>query len=72
MLYVDPVLPPWLSDVTLRELRVGEQTFDIRFWRTEETTQFDVLRGDPTSITHREMTVWSDLLKRDVEDASGP
>ncbi|SAL78435.1 amylo-alpha-1,6-glucosidase [Caballeronia telluris] len=72
MLYIDAVLPPWLSDVTLRELRVGEQAFDIRFWRTEETTQFAVLRGDPASVAHREMTVWSDLLKRDVDDASCP
>ncbi|HEV2679362.1 MAG TPA: hypothetical protein VGV14_02585, partial [Rhodanobacter sp.] len=72
MLYIDPVLPPWLGDVTLRELRVGEQTFDIRFWRTEETTQFDVLRGDPASVAFRAMTVWSDLLKRDVEDAPCP
>ncbi|MFL9959298.1 glycogen debranching N-terminal domain-containing protein [Paraburkholderia nemoris] len=69
MLYVDPVLPPWLNDVTLRELRIGDQTFDIRFRWAGGTTRFDVLRGDPTSVRHREMTVWSDLLKRKVEDA---
>ncbi|HZZ02331.1 MAG TPA: amylo-alpha-1,6-glucosidase, partial [Paraburkholderia sp.] len=71
MLYVDPVLPPWLGDVTLRDLRVGEQTFDIRFRWTDGTTQFDVLRGDPASVRHREMAVWNDLLRRNVEHASG-
>jgi glycogen debranching enzyme len=63
MLYVDPVLPPWLGDVTLRELRVGRQTFDIRFWWADGTTHFDVLRGDPACVRRREITVWSDLLK---------
>ena len=68
MLYVDPVLPPWLSDVTLRELRVGEQTFDIRFWRTDAETRFDVLKGDPASVASRGMVVWSDLLKRKADE----
>jgi glycogen debranching enzyme len=63
MLYVDPVLPPWLGDVTLRELRVGKQTYDIRFWLADGTTHFDVLRGDPACVRRREITVWSDLLK---------
>ena len=43
MLYVDPDLPSWLADVILRVLRVGEQTFDIRFWRIGEKTEFSVL-----------------------------
>ncbi|WP_244220100.1 glycogen-debranching protein [Paraburkholderia terricola] len=63
MLYVDPVLPTWLSDVTLRDLRVGRQTFDIRFWLADGATQFDVLSGNPASVRRRETTVWSDLLK---------
>lgn len=72
MLYVDPVLPPWLSDVTLRDLHVGEQTFDICFRRTCGTTQFEVLRGDPASVARRETTVWSDLLNRSVDESSCP
>src|SRR5580698_2345831 len=32
-LYVDPALPDWLPDVTLTDLRLGRQRFDIRFWR---------------------------------------
>ena len=64
MLYVDPVLPPWLGSLTVRDLRIGEQVFDIRFWRSDEETQFDVLKGDPASVAYREVVLWSDLLKR--------
>ncbi|WAK03342.1 amylo-alpha-1,6-glucosidase [Methylobacter sp. YRD-M1] len=42
-LYIDPVLPDWLPDITLRQLRVGQATVDIRFWREGETTRHDVL-----------------------------
>jgi len=52
-LYVDPNLPPWLGDLTLRDLPLGKKTFDIRFWRTGSETQFEVLRGDTTSIKYR-------------------
>ena len=68
MLYVDPVLPPWLGDLTIRDLRVGEQVFDIRFWRCDEETQFDVLKGDPASVACRRVVVWSNLLKRSVHE----
>jgi glycogen debranching enzyme len=68
MLYVDPVLPLWLGDLTVRDLRIGEQVFDIRFWRSDEETRFDVLKGDPTRVGCREVAVWSDLLKRSVRE----
>jgi glycogen debranching enzyme len=45
-LYVDPVLPRWLPDITLRRLRVGKATVDIRFYREGEITQHDVLAVD--------------------------
>ncbi len=64
MLYVDPDLPPWLSDLTLRDLRVGTETFDIRFTRVGEKTQFEVLKGNPAAVAYREMTMWGELLKR--------
>ena len=68
MLYIDPVLPPWLSDLTLMDIRVGDQVFDIRFWRSGEETRFDVLKGDPASVARRQVVVWSDLLKRTVRE----
>ena len=52
-LYIDPVLPEWLPDLTVMDLRVGEQTFDIRFWRDGKETRYEVLRGDPAAIVHR-------------------
>lgn len=47
-LYVDPLLPAWLPDLTLRRLRVGEATLDLRFWREGTVTRHEVLavQGD--------------------------
>ena len=42
-LYVDPTLPRWLPDVTLRGLRVGPSAVDLRFWREGERSRWDVL-----------------------------
>jgi glycogen debranching enzyme len=52
-LYVDPSLPEWLPDLTVLDLRVGKQRFDIRFRRDGEETQFEVLRGDPKAVERR-------------------
>jgi glycogen debranching enzyme len=49
-LYVDPLLPEWLPDMTVLDLRVGKLRFDIRFWRDGEETQFEVLQGDPKAV----------------------
>jgi hypothetical protein len=49
-LYVDPLSPRWLPDLTALDLRVGKDLFDIRFWRDGEETQFEVLHGDPNAI----------------------
>ena len=46
-LYVDPELPHWLPDVTLRGLRVGDAKLDLTFFREGERTRWDakVLTG---------------------------
>ena len=49
-LHVDPLLPEWLPDLTVLDLRVGGHCFDIRFWREGHKTQFEVLQGDPNAI----------------------
>ena len=49
-LYVDPVLPDWLPDVTLTDLRLGRRRFDIRFWRDGKNTLFKVLTGKQDSV----------------------
>jgi glycogen debranching enzyme len=52
-LYVDPRLPRWLPDVTLRGVRVGAAHLDLKFWREGDRTRWDVTRQDG-SITVRE------------------
>jgi glycogen debranching enzyme len=49
-LHVDPLLPEWLPDLTVLDLRLGKHRFDIRFWRDGGETQFEVLRGDPKAV----------------------
>ena len=49
-LYIDPVLPEWLPDLTIRDLRVGKHVFDMRFWRDSEATRFEVLKGEASAV----------------------
>ena len=49
-LYIDPALPDWLEQLTVRDLRVGKRIFDLRFWRDGKATRFEVLKGDATVI----------------------
>lgn len=35
LLVIDPVLPPWLPEITLHGVRVGSGSVDLRFWRDE-------------------------------------
>ena len=52
-LYIDPVLPEWLPDLTVMDLQVGKQNFDVRFWREGEETRWEVLKGDRSAIAGR-------------------
>ena len=45
-----PRCPDWLPDVTLTDLRLGRQRFDIRFWREGKETKFEVLKGNPHAV----------------------
>jgi glycogen debranching enzyme len=49
-LNVDPLVPQWLPDLTMLDIRLGRQRFDIRFWRDGEETRFEVLRGPPGAV----------------------
>ena len=42
-LYVNPVLPHWLPEITLHNLRVGKAAVTIRFWREDDRSRYDVL-----------------------------
>jgi hypothetical protein len=61
-LYVDPALPDWLPDVTLTDLRLGRQRFDIRFWRDGNNTLFKVLAGKRDSVEWKSVAL---IRKRD-------
>jgi len=43
LLLLDPKLPEWLPEITLRNLHVGRATVDLRFYRKGTRTHFDVL-----------------------------
>jgi hypothetical protein len=42
-LYVNPVLPDWLPEITLHNLRIGRTPVTIRFWREGDRSRYDVL-----------------------------
>jgi len=49
-LCVDPSLPKWLPDLTTYDLGVGKHKVNIRFWREDEQTDFEVIKGDPKLV----------------------
>jgi glycogen debranching enzyme len=60
-LYIDPVLPEWLPDITVMDLRVGQRSFDVHFWRDGDKTQWEVLKGDRDAVTRRDYASGPDL-----------
>jgi len=63
-LYIDPTLPDWLNDLTVKNLRFGGQIFDIRFWRSNAETKFDVLKGDQDYVMRRRIVAWNNSVER--------
>ncbi|PSB57002.1 glycogen debranching N-terminal domain-containing protein [Chamaesiphon polymorphus] len=47
-LYIDPELPTWLPDITLRQLTVGNAVIELRCWREDDRTHWhaDVKTGE--------------------------
>jgi glycogen debranching enzyme len=45
-LYVNPALPRWLPEITLKKLRVGHARADLRFWREGAKTRWETLALD--------------------------
>jgi hypothetical protein len=76
-LYVDPSLPTWLPDLTVRDLRIGKHKLDIRFWREGETTAFNVLKGNSQLVERcdiaskaAELRTARDLIQRTQSTAA--
>jgi len=59
ILLLDPHLPDWLPEITLRDLRVGKSTASIRFFRKGQRTHFDVLDKHGTLHVLRQPSPWS-------------
>ena len=62
-LYVDPLLPAWLPDLTVRDLRIGKHKLDIRFWNEGEQTAFEVTKGDPKLVERCDIASKAPQLK---------
>lgn len=45
-LCVDPVLPAWLPDITLHNLRFGKSKVTLRFWKDKDDTRYEVLSAE--------------------------
>src|SRR5437773_1398381 len=59
ILFLDPHLPDWLPEITLRNLHVGMATVDIGFYRKGKTTHFDVLDKRGKLHILRQPSPWS-------------
>lgn len=60
LLIVDPVLPSWLPEVVMRDLRVGSASLDLRFWRDKRgASHVDVLRRRGTIHIVRQQPIES-------------
>jgi glycogen debranching enzyme len=63
-LYIDPALPPWLPDLTVRNLRIAKQSFELRFWRDGERSRWEVLQGEADMIAQRSYATATGLGNR--------
>jgi glycogen debranching enzyme len=52
-LYIDPVLPDWMPELHLNDLRVGSAVFDIRVWREKDATRWEVVRGPARMVEQK-------------------
>ncbi|HEY3122356.1 MAG TPA: glycogen debranching N-terminal domain-containing protein, partial [Vicinamibacteria bacterium] len=60
LLLVDPHLPEWLPEITLRNLRVGKAQADIRFYKKEDgNSGYDVLEVRGRLRVLRQPSPWS-------------
>jgi hypothetical protein len=71
-LYVDPSLPTWLPDLTVRDLRIGKHKLDIRFWREGEETAFEVTKGNPNLVEHCDIAHRVAQLRTTADLADAP
>lgn len=59
LLLVDPHLPAWLPELTVRNLRVGKSTVTLRFFRKGESTDYEILDQRGSLHVLRQPSPWS-------------
>jgi hypothetical protein len=60
LLVIDPHLPDWLPELTLRDVRVGESRASLRFFRTNDgTSDYRVLEVVGPLHIVRQPSPWS-------------
>ncbi|MGH9536032.1 MAG: glycogen debranching N-terminal domain-containing protein [Terriglobales bacterium] len=60
LLFVEPALPDWLPQMTIRKLRVGDAVVSLRFWRDAQgRSQFEVLETQGRLRVIRQASPWS-------------
>ena len=59
MLLVDPHLPEWLPELTVRGLRVGSASVDLRFFRKDGKSDWEILDQKGTLHILRQPSPWS-------------
>ena len=69
-LLIDPQLPTWLPDVTLRGLAVGRARVDLRFWRDEDATRWDAsVRDGQIAIERQAWDPWDVAMDEQTEES---
>ncbi len=59
VLLLDPKLPAWLPEITIRNLRVGRAAADLRFYRQGQRTHFEILAKRGRLHILRQPSPWS-------------
>lgn len=57
-LYVNPVLPQWLPDITLHNLRFGSGKVTLRFWTENNETRYEVLSSEGECRIEHSPSIW--------------
>ncbi|MFN0073146.1 MAG: glycogen debranching N-terminal domain-containing protein [Chloroflexota bacterium] len=59
-LYVDPQLPRWLPDITLKGVHIGPARADLHFWRDGDQTRWDAnVSGGEVEVQQQAWAPWS-------------
>lgn len=67
-LYVNPALPQWLPDVTLRGVTVGQSKVDLKFWREGDKTRWDAtVHGGNMEVEQKAWHPWAPLTPQGVQ-----